>query len=138
MILLTQAPAFVGVSAVAEAPLTSGIEPTTTFIPATLPLNEGGFAAVHDGSADIGRGCCRSRCEPLKSRSESWSRCPRNLGTNRHCCPYFHMCTLYDGFHMYLMDHMCVFAAAWCYLASETTGLLPFGEEILQLPSWHI
>ncbi|KAK3311401.1 methyltransferase TYW3-domain-containing protein [Chaetomium strumarium] len=38
----TQAPAFSGASAVAEAPLTSGIEPTTTFIPATLPLNEGG------------------------------------------------------------------------------------------------
>ncbi|KAK4242019.1 tRNA wybutosine-synthesizing protein [Achaetomium macrosporum] len=34
----TQAPAFAGVSAVAEAPLTSGIEPTTTFIPATLAL----------------------------------------------------------------------------------------------------
>ncbi|KAK4043810.1 hypothetical protein C8A01DRAFT_12733 [Parachaetomium inaequale] len=42
----TQAPAFAGVSAVAEAPLTSGIVPTTTFVPATIPLNGGALAAV--------------------------------------------------------------------------------------------
>ncbi|SPQ19690.1 f0cad1f1-462b-484e-8b2a-816282c1945b [Thermothielavioides terrestris] len=42
----TQAPAFAGVTAVADAPLTSGIMPTTTFVPATVPLNGGAFAAV--------------------------------------------------------------------------------------------
>jgi hypothetical protein len=42
----TQVPAFAGVSAVADAPLTSGIVPTTTFVPATIPLNGGAFAAV--------------------------------------------------------------------------------------------
>jgi hypothetical protein len=31
---------------VAEAPLTSGIAPTTTFVPATVPVNGGAFAAV--------------------------------------------------------------------------------------------
>lgn len=41
----TQAPAFSGVSAVEDAPLTDGIVPTTTFVPATIPLNGGPFAA---------------------------------------------------------------------------------------------
>jgi uncharacterized surface protein with fasciclin (FAS1) repeats len=35
----TQAPAFAGVTAVAEAPLTSGIVPTTTIVPATILVN---------------------------------------------------------------------------------------------------
>ncbi|KAK4155165.1 hypothetical protein C8A00DRAFT_13789 [Chaetomidium leptoderma] len=42
----TQAPAFAGVAAVADPPLTSGIVPTTTFVPATIPLNGGAFVAV--------------------------------------------------------------------------------------------
>ena len=42
----TQAPAFAGVAAVADPPLTAGIVPTTTLIPATIPLNGGIFAAV--------------------------------------------------------------------------------------------
>ncbi|KAK3298241.1 methyltransferase TYW3-domain-containing protein [Chaetomium fimeti] len=37
----TQAPAFSGVTAVSDAPFTSGISPTTTFVPATIPLNGG-------------------------------------------------------------------------------------------------
>ncbi|KAK4194551.1 hypothetical protein QBC40DRAFT_238368 [Triangularia verruculosa] len=46
----TQAPAFAGVSAAADAPFTSGVFPTTTFVPATVPLNAGvGFAAVPTG-----------------------------------------------------------------------------------------
>ena len=42
----TQAPAFPGVSSVADAPFTSGIMPTTTLVPASIPLNGGAFAAV--------------------------------------------------------------------------------------------
>ncbi len=42
----TQAPAFDGVAAVADPPLTSGIVPTTTLIPATIPLNAGVAAAI--------------------------------------------------------------------------------------------
>ncbi|KAK0723863.1 FAS1 domain-containing protein [Apiosordaria backusii] len=46
----TQAPAFAGVQAVVEAPFTSGIVPTATFVPATVPLNGGGvLAAVPTG-----------------------------------------------------------------------------------------
>ncbi|KAK1758449.1 hypothetical protein QBC47DRAFT_358299 [Echria macrotheca] len=36
-----QAPAFSGVTAVADAPFTSGIAPTATFVPASVPLNAG-------------------------------------------------------------------------------------------------
>lgn len=43
----TQAPAFDGVSAVADPPLTSGIVPTTTFVPANIPLTAAaGLAAL--------------------------------------------------------------------------------------------
>ncbi|KAH6855218.1 FAS1 domain-containing protein [Chaetomium sp. MPI-CAGE-AT-0009] len=42
----TQVPAFSDVTAVADPPFVSGIAPTTTFVPATIPLNGGVFAAV--------------------------------------------------------------------------------------------
>ncbi|KAK3363630.1 FAS1 domain-containing protein [Lasiosphaeria hispida] len=42
----TQAPAFSGVSSVVDSPFTAGIVPTTTFVPATVPLNKGAAAAV--------------------------------------------------------------------------------------------
>lgn len=48
----TQAPAFAGVTPVADIPFTSGIVPTTTFVPVTVPLNgagKGAFAAVPTG-----------------------------------------------------------------------------------------
>ncbi|KAK0658942.1 hypothetical protein QBC41DRAFT_287356 [Cercophora samala] len=48
----TQAPAFSGVSPVADAPFTSGIIPTATFVPVTVPLNgagKGAFAALPTG-----------------------------------------------------------------------------------------
>jgi hypothetical protein len=44
----TQSPAFSGAAAVAEAPFTSGISATTTFVPATVALAGAGgaFAAI--------------------------------------------------------------------------------------------
>ncbi|KAK0729698.1 FAS1 domain-containing protein [Lasiosphaeris hirsuta] len=42
----TQAPAFSGVTSVVDSPFTAGIVPTTTFIPATVPLNKGVAAAI--------------------------------------------------------------------------------------------
>jgi hypothetical protein len=40
----TQAPAFAGVSSVTDSPFTSGITPTATFFPASVPLNGGAGA----------------------------------------------------------------------------------------------
>ncbi|KAK4649522.1 uncharacterized protein QC761_119690 [Podospora bellae-mahoneyi] len=48
----TQAPAFAEFTPVADIPFTSGIVPTTTFVPVTVPLNgagKGAFAAVPTG-----------------------------------------------------------------------------------------